>query len=114
MIDLDRRQPQPFESRRRTHRAYESRQVVPGGAVTVAAEVDAGQNDLAMALRDTPGDLAEHGVGGPATRGAADQRDDAEVARERAAVLNLHERPDTVEPRVRVDAADRSDVAGDE
>src|SRR5262249_14254226 len=40
--------------------------------------------------------------------------DDAEVARERAAVLHLHESTDAVESRLSLDAADRADVAGDE
>ena len=49
-----------------------------------------------------------------AARCAADERDHAEPARERAAVLDLDERPHPVEPRVGLDAADRADVAGDE
>ena len=66
-----------------------------------------------MALRDAPADLAEHRVGAAAARGAADERDHAERARERAAVLDLHERAHAVEPRVGLHAADRADVAGD-
>ena len=49
-----------------------------------------------------------------AARGAAHERDHAEVAREAAAVLHLDERAHAVEPRVGLDAADRADVAGDE
>ena len=67
-----------------------------------------------MALLDAPRDLAQHGVGAAAARGAAHERDHAEAARERAAVLDLHEGADAVEPRVGLDAADRADVAGDE
>ena len=66
-----------------------------------------------MALRDPRPDLAEHGVGAAAARGAADERDHAERARERAAVLDLHERAHAVEPRVGLHATDRADVAGD-
>ena len=87
---------------------------IAGGAVAVAAEVDAGEDDLAVALRDAAADLAEHGLGGAAARGAAHERDDAEVARERAAVLHLDEGAHAIEPRIRLDAADRADVAGDE
>ena len=86
---------------------------MPGGAVAEAAEVDAGEDDLAVALRDAPADLAEHGVGAAAARRAAHERDHAERARERAAVLDLDEGADAVEPRVGLDAADRADVAGD-
>ena len=53
-------------------------------------------------------------IGGTAARGAAHERDHAERAGEAAAVLHLHERADAVEARVRLDAADRADVARDE
>ena len=66
-----------------------------------------------MPLRDAPADLAEHRLGAAAARRAADERDHAEGARERAAVLDLDERPHPVEPRVRLHAADRAHVAGD-
>ena len=56
----------------------------------------------------------EHRLGAAAPRGAAHERDHAEVAREAAAVLHLDERAHAVEPSVRLDAADRADVAGDE
>ena len=114
MVDLDRAEPQPLEPRRRARLADEPRQVVAGGAVAEAAEVDAGEHDLAMALRDAALDLGEHRSGAAAARGAAHERDDAEVARERAAVLDLHERANAIEARVGLDAADRADVAGDE
>ena len=67
-----------------------------------------------MALFDAARDLAEHRVGGTAARGAADERDHAEVAREAAAVLHLDERAHAVEPRVGLHTADRADVAGNE
>ena len=72
-----------------------------------------GEHDLAVTLRDAPPDLVEHRVGDAAARRAADERDHAERARERAAVLDLDEGADAVEPVVRLDAADRTDVAGD-
>ena len=84
-----------------------------GGAVAEATEVDAGEDDLAVPLRDAPADLAEHRVGAAAPGGAADERNHAERARERAAVLDLDECPHPVEPRVRLHAADRAHVAGD-
>ena len=86
---------------------------MPGGAVAEAAEIDAGEDDLAVALCDALADLAEDGLGAAAARCAANERDDAERARERAAVLDLDERPDPVEPRVRLHAGDRTHVAGD-
>ena len=114
VVDLDRREPQALETRRRARRADEARQVVAGVAVAVAAEVDPGQDDLTVALRDPARDLVQHRVRAAAARRAAHERDDAEVARERAAVLHLHERAHAVEPRVRLHAADRADLAGDE
>ena len=114
MVDLDRGEAEALEPGRRTRLAHEPRQAVAGGAVAVAAEVDPGENDLAVTLRDAATDLAEHGVGGAAARGAAHERDDAEAARERAAVLHLDERANAVEARVGLHAADRADVARDE
>ena len=67
-----------------------------------------------MALVDAASDLGQHGVGTAAARRAADERDHAEVAGERAAVLDLHERAHAVDPRVGLNAADRPDVACDE
>ena len=67
-----------------------------------------------MILGDAAPDLTEHGVGAAAARGAAYEGDDAEVAREGAAVLHLHEGAHPVESRVRLDAGDRPHVAGDE
>jgi hypothetical protein len=114
VVDLDRGETEALEARRRACLAHEAREVVAGGAVAVAAEVDAGEDDLAVALCDAAADLREHCVGAAAARRAADERDDAEVAREAAAVLHLDEGADAVEPRIRLDAADRTDVAGDE
>ena len=67
-----------------------------------------------MALRDATPDLVKHRFGGSAARCSANRRDDAEVAGEAAAVLDLHEGTDPVEARVRLHAAERSDVAGHE
>ncbi len=114
MVHLDRREAQAFQPGRAAGLADEPRERVAGGAVAEAAEVDAGQHHLAMPLIDATTNLREHRRGRAAARGAADERDHAERARERAAVLDLHERSDAVEPVLRVDAADRANVAGDE
>ena len=114
VVDLDRGEAEPLEAGRRAGLADEPRQAVAGGAVAVAAEVDPGEDDLAVALRDAAADLAEHRLGGAAARGAAHERDDAEAARERAAVLHLDEGANAVEAGVGLHAADRADVARDE
>ena len=113
VVDLDRGEAEPLEPGRRSRLAHEARQVVAGGAVAVAAEVDPGQHDLAVALLDAAADLGEHRIGAAAARGAAHERDHAERAGEAAAVLHLDERADAVEARIRLDAADRADVACD-
>src|SRR5205807_6184770 len=94
--------------------AHEPRQLVAGCAIAVTAEVDPRQDDLAVAVLDTAADLVQDRCGGTAARSAADERNHAEVAGETAAVLDLHEGADSVEPRVRLDAADRTHIAGDE
>ena len=114
VVHLDRREAQALQPRRAAGLADEPRQRVTGGAVAEAAEVDAGQHHLAMPLIDATTNLREHRRGGAAARCAAHERDHAERARERAAVLDLHERSDAVEPVLGVDAADRANVAGDE
>ena len=79
VVDLDRREPQPLEKTNDdTGLAYKPRQVVAGVAVAVAAEIDAGEHDLAVALRDAAPDLDARtaGVGGTAPRRAAHERDD--------------------------------------
>src|SRR4051812_12826716 len=80
MVDLDRGEAKPLEPRRGAGLPDEPRQAIAAGAVAVAAEVDPGQDDLAMALGDAAADLAEDGLGRAAARGAADERDDAEPA----------------------------------
>src|SRR5919109_2523937 len=114
VVDLDRRQAQALQTGYRSRLADESRELVAASAVAVATEVDPRQDDLAMALRDAAAHLAEHRLRRPAPRRAANERDNAEVARETAAVLDLHEGAHAVEPRVRLHAAERPDVARDE
>ena len=114
VVDLDRGEAESFEPRCRAGLPDEPRQAIAGGAVAVAAEVDPGEDDLAVALGDAAADLAEHGLGRAAARGAAHERDDAEAACERAAVLHLDEGANAVEAGIRLHAADRTDVARDE
>ena len=114
MVDLDRGEPQAREAGRGAGGAHEARQVEPGRAVAVAAEVDPGQDDLAVALRDAALDLGEHALGRRLRDAPRTCGNDAERAREAAAVLHLHEGADPVEPDVGPHAADRADVAGDE
>src|SRR6266511_5737606 len=76
-------------------------------------KTESGEADLAVALRHALRHLAQHGGCAAATRGTANEWDDAEVAGEAAAVLDLHEGADAVEPGIGLDAADRADVAGD-
>jgi len=114
MVYLEGGEPQAREARRCARGSHESRQVVAGCAVSVAAEVDTGQHDFRVPLVDAPADLAEDGLGRPAPGCAAHLRDHAEVAREAAAVLHLDERPHALEPDVRLHAADGTDVARDE
>ena len=114
VVHLDGGQPKPLDTGERTGFAHESRERVPGFAVAEAAEVDAREDDLAMPLRHAPLDLGKNGSGAAAPRAAANERDHAERARERAAVLDLHERARALETRVRLDAADRADVARDD
>src|SRR5690242_13346344 len=107
MVDLDRGEAEPREAGRGSGVAHEAREVVPGGAIAIAAEVDAREDNLTVSLVDSAVDLGEHGRGRPAARGTAHERDHAERAGERAAVLDLDERADPVEARVGLDAADR-------
>ena len=63
-----------------------------------SSRVDAREDDLAVSLGDARRISLRTAVGGAAPRAAADERDHAERARERAAVLDLHERAHAVEP----------------
>src|SRR6476661_7970883 len=114
VIDLDRGEAQALEPRRRARLPDEPREAIAGGAVAVAAEVDPREDDLAVALANAAADLPEHGLGRAAARGASHQRDDAETAAERAAVLDLDEGANAIETRIRLHTADRADVARDE
>ncbi len=67
-----------------------------------------------MPLGDPAADLAEDRLDTAAARAAANERDDAEGAGEGAAVLDAHEGPRALEAPIRLDAADRADVTGDE
>ena len=113
VIDLDRGEAEPVDSRDRARLTHELRKPVPGLAIAEAAEVDTREHDLAMSLGHAAPYLAEHVLCTPAPRAAAHERDHAERARERAAVLDLHERARALEPGLALDAADRADVAGD-
>ena len=111
VVDLDRAEPEALQAWGFAGRSHEHGQVVPGRAIAETAEVDPGEHDLAVALLDAPADLAENRFRRAAARAPADERDDAERARERASILDLHERPHAVEPRVGLHAPDRADVA---
>ena len=113
VVHLDRRKPQPLDARDRARLADETRQRISGPMVAEAAEIDSGQDDLAVTLLDTSRDLGEHRPRRAAAGRPADERYDAERARERAAVLDLHERAYPVESRTRLYAADRADLTGD-
>src|ERR1043166_6109186 len=106
--------PQPPQLRRRSRRADEVWQRAARLAVAVAAEVDPRQDDLAVTLADTFPHLAQHGFGGATPGGTANQWNYAERTGKAAAVLHAYERAHAVELRLRLHAADRADVAGDE
>ena len=111
VVDLDRRESEPLHALDRTRFPDQPREAVPGGAVAEAAQVDTGEDELAVALGDAPPDLGEDGLGAAAARCAAHERNHAEVAAERAAVLDLDEGAHAVEARVGADATDRADVS---
>src|SRR5204862_2729259 len=112
VVELDRGQTEARQAGNRAGRADELRQPLLRLAVAVATEIDSRQHDLAVTLGDTAADLGEDG-GGPTAAGfAAHERHDAEVAREAATVLDLHERPDAIQARLGLDATDGADVPG--
>jgi hypothetical protein len=114
VVDLDRRQAQPFQAGNRADLTHEARQRIAGRSVPIAAEIDPGEDDLLVPVRDASLDLAEHGRRGAASRSTANERDHTEVAGEAAAVLDLHEGAHPVETGVRLDAADCAHVPGHE
>src|SRR5262249_15399282 len=113
VVDLDRRESEPSEPRQRAGLADEAREREARLAVAEAPQVDAGENDLAVTLRDPAPDLGEHVRRPAAARGAANERDHAERAGEAAAVLDLHEGAHAFAARVVANAADRADVGRD-
>ena len=113
VIDLDRRESQALDAGQCAGLANEPRQRVTGLAIPEAAEVHAGQDDLAMTLGDATLDLAQHRIGTTTARRPANERDHAERAREGAAVLDLHEGASALEPGVGLDAAERADAGRD-
>ena len=113
VVHLDRREAQPRQTGRGAGLAHEPRQVVAGGAIAVAAEVDAGEDDLAMTLANAARDLSQHSGGWAAPRSSPHLRDHAERAREAAPVLHLDEGADAIEASFRLDARDGADVACD-
>ena len=58
VVDLDRGEPEPLEPRGCADLANEAWKVEAGGAVPVAAEVDAGEDDFPVPLLDSSADLA--------------------------------------------------------
>jgi hypothetical protein len=63
VVDLDRREAQPGETGELAELANQPREPVAGLAVAVAAEIDAGEDDLAVVLRHAPPCLANDGRG---------------------------------------------------
>ena len=114
VVDLDRREPHARDAIQLGERADHLGQAAPrDSAIAVEAEVDARHDELAVALRDPPARLLEHGAQRPRAARAAHARDHAERAAERAAVLHLQERPRALEPRCGPDAAGRAELARD-
>jgi hypothetical protein len=114
VVDLDRREPETRETRDRAGLPHEAREVVPGGAVAEAAEVDAGQDDLAVALLDPAADLSQDRGCRSAAGRTSDVGDHAERTAEATAVLNLHERTHAVETDADVRTAESADVGRNE
>ena len=105
----------PARSRRRpAARGEQVGQAHPRRPVAEAAEVDAGQDDLAVALAGPAGDIGEHIGGGPAAARPAHLRDHAVAACERAAVLHLDVGPRARERRLRAGASEVTHPPGDE
>src|SRR5206468_8020413 len=88
VVDLDGREPEAREPGDLADRTDEPGQRVAGSAVAVAAEVDAGEDDLLVALSNAPTGLVEHRGGDAAPGRAANRRDHAEGTREAAPVLD--------------------------
>ncbi len=113
MVDLDRREPHARHAVQLGQREQDAGEPRRDLGIAVEAEVDAGHDELAVALRDAAAGLVEHGAERPRAARAAHARNHAEGAPERAAVLHLDERPRALEPRRRADAARRAELARD-
>src|SRR5919201_1570579 len=68
VVDLDRREPETREARRGGGVPDELRQAVTERTVPIAAEVDPGEHDLTVTLRNASVDLAQNRFGGAAPR----------------------------------------------
>ena len=68
MVHLDRREPQARQTGGRAGFADEAREREAGGTIAEAAQVDPGEDDLAVPLRDPLADLAQNGRGRAAAR----------------------------------------------
>ena len=97
MVDLDRREPEPGETGHGARLAHKPGERVAVLAVAIAPEVDARKNDLPMSLLHALTNLGQDSVGSAAPGGTTHLRNDAEPAREAAAVLDLDEGSDAVE-----------------
>ena len=104
VLRLDRREAHPLDRRlvedppdeagkRQGRSGVGAAEAALRPAAVVRPDVDPGQDDLAMARAERASDVEQHGLRGEAPLRAARRRDDAVGAEERAAVLDLHERP---------------------
>ena len=104
VLRLDRREAEPLDRRlvedpsneagqRQGRAGVGAAEAALRPAAVVRPDVDPGQDDLAMARAQRASDVEQHGLRGEAPLRAARRRDDAVGAEERAAVLDLHERP---------------------
>src|SRR4051794_15278735 len=101
MVDLQGRKAKANESWGGPGRPHETREVERRLAVSIAAQVDSGEHDLAVTLTDPPANLCEDGGGRAAPRRTSHLGDDTEVAREAAAVLDFDEGTYPIEPDIR-------------
>ena len=81
-------------------------------AVAIAPEVDARENDLPMSLLHALSNLGQDSIRRAAPGGTTHLRNDAEPAREAAAVLDLDEGSDAIEADRSVRAPQHADVRG--
>src|SRR3954453_4589543 len=100
MVDLDRGQPKAPETRKGAGLSDQSGEVVRVRAIAIAPQIHPGEHDLLMAVLDPSAVLSKDGCGRAASRGATHLGNDAEGAREAAAVLDLHESAHPVEANI--------------